>query len=143
MRISNKCRAGIVAVVEIAMNKDSKLVTRKTILKKVTISDSYLESILTKLKIAQILIIQVGPAGGSKLFKPASKISLFEVVYAIEPLTLMNVGIKKLKKSSIDIITNNLIKMESMYLNNVSIQDLIDFETKKISLKAFKSKLIF
>ena len=69
MKISTKSRYGTRAVLEIALNRNERNLTRKQISKNQEIPSSYLENILISLKTNGIIRTIRGPKGGYELAK--------------------------------------------------------------------------
>lgn len=83
VRLSKKVEYALIAVRFIANSKD-KLVTAKEISQKVNISRELIAKLLQKLKAKKILDSSQGINGGYKLKMKADKISLSDVIVAIE-----------------------------------------------------------
>lgn len=84
MKISTKGRYGIRAVVDIAKNSEKEAVSLSSIAKRQNISESYLEQIVIPLKKAEYIEGIRGPKGGYVLSKPADKITVKDLLVALE-----------------------------------------------------------
>lgn len=84
MKVSTKGRYGLRAVLDIAVNGDVEAVALSTIAERQSISISYLEQLIAKLKKAGIVTSTRGAKGGYILAKPASEISVGEILRALE-----------------------------------------------------------
>lgn len=84
MRLSTKCRYGTRAMLELARNYEKGPVKRREIATKQEISPHYLESILTSLKSKNLIKTIRGANGGFTLGEKPEKISMFEIVTALE-----------------------------------------------------------
>jgi Rrf2 family protein len=83
MRISAKCRYGIAALI-ILDTHGNELTSIIKISEELLISKIYLEQVFGKLKHAGIISSVKGAQGGYKLVKPASAITLSQIVYALD-----------------------------------------------------------
>jgi Rrf2 family protein len=83
VRLSKKVEYALIAVKFIASSKD-KLVTAKEISQKLNISRELIAKLLQKLKAKKILDSSQGINGGYKLNMKPDKISLSDVIVAIE-----------------------------------------------------------
>lgn len=84
MKVSTKGRYGLRAVLDIALNADEEAVALSTIAERQSISISYLEQLIAKLRKAGIVTSTRGAKGGYILAKPASEISVGEILRALE-----------------------------------------------------------
>ena len=84
MKLSRSVGYGLVAVGQIAQSSTSDPVLAKTISKEHKIPLDYLLKILQQLVRAGILNGIRGPKGGFKLQRPANKITLLDVVEAVD-----------------------------------------------------------
>ncbi len=72
------------AVAYLAGQKDSRLTASHVIANKRGISERFLLKVLKPLVAARVLISVKGPHGGYRLAKPASEISILDVIEAID-----------------------------------------------------------
>ncbi len=84
MILSTKSRYGARALIEIALHKGERAITRKHICKNQNIPLPYLENILLTLKNSGIIKTIRGPKGGYKLIKESKNITLLEIVSIFE-----------------------------------------------------------
>jgi len=88
MRISRSTGYGLLAAGYIARNQKEGIILSQTISKKYNIPLEYLLKILQQLVRANILRSKRGPRGGFVLSKSASKVTLLEIIEAVDgPLT--------------------------------------------------------
>jgi Rrf2 family protein len=88
MRISRSTGYGLLAAGYIARNEKEGIVLSQTISKQYNIPLEYLLKILQQLVRANILRSKRGPRGGFVLSKPMGKISMLEIIEAVDgPLT--------------------------------------------------------
>ena len=84
MRFSTRSSYGLRAVVDLAKNYGQGTLSLHSIAKKEKISQSYLERLMASLKSAKIIKSARGVKGGYELTRPPSKISVAEVIAALE-----------------------------------------------------------
>ena len=93
MRMSRSTGYGLLAVNYIAKQKKDKIVLSNEISKKYNIPREYLLKIMQELAKADILRSKRGPRGGYSLARPASKISMLDIVEAVEGSMNMSLGL--------------------------------------------------
>lgn len=84
MRISRSTGYALLALGYIARHLDQKIILSQNIAKEYDIPLEYLLKILQQLVRANVLRSKRGPRGGFSLAKPAKKITMLEVVEAVE-----------------------------------------------------------
>ncbi|KSV58635.1 RrF2 family transcriptional regulator [Acetivibrio ethanolgignens] len=84
MKLSTKGRYGLRAVLDLASNSETEAVALSSIAERQSISISYLEQLIAKLKKAGIVESTRGARGGYILAKPAEEISIGEILRALE-----------------------------------------------------------
>lgn len=84
MKLSTKGRYAMVALTDIALQPDDKLVTLGDVSKRQDISLPYLEQLFVKLRRAGLVESVRGPGGGYKLAKPTSEIRVVDVLSAVD-----------------------------------------------------------
>lgn len=84
MRISRSTGYGLLAVGYIAKRPEQKIVLSQSISKEYDIPLEYLLKILQQMVRANILRSKRGPRGGFSLSKPINKITMLEIIEAIE-----------------------------------------------------------
>jgi len=90
VKFSAKGEYGVRAILDIALDQKSGPVQVKEISKRQAIPERFLEQVMASLKKAGLVEAFRGAQGGYILAKSASKISLADVIQALEgPLTLM------------------------------------------------------
>ena len=93
MKLSTKGRYAMVALADLAMASDEKLLSLGEISKRQDISLSYLEQLFVKLRRAGLVESVRGPGGGYRLAKPASQIRVVDVLSAVdETVSAMHTG---------------------------------------------------
>lgn len=84
MKISRSTGYALLAVGYVAQNKNAGTILSQTIAKKYNIPLEYLLKILQQLVRANILHSKRGPHGGFTLARPTKKITMLEIVEAVE-----------------------------------------------------------
>jgi Rrf2 family protein len=88
MRISRSTGYALLAVGYIAQNQDKEVVLSQSISEKYDIPLEYLLKILQQLVRASVLRSKRGPRGGFSLAKPTKKITMLEIIEAVDgPMT--------------------------------------------------------
>lgn len=91
MRLTTKGRFAVTAMMDLAMRGGRAPVTLSSISDRQGISLSYLEQLFGKLRRSKIVDSIRGPGGGYCLARPAGKITIAEIVVAVdEPLDATN-----------------------------------------------------
>ena len=83
MKLTTKGRYAVTAMLDIALYSGRKPVSVQEISARQDISSAYLEQLVRRLKLADLLHSQRGPGGGYVLGKPAETISISEIISAV------------------------------------------------------------
>ena len=93
MKLSTKGRYAMVALVDIALQPEGKLVALSDIAQRQSISLAYLEQLFVKLRRAELVVSVRGPGGGYRLARPATEIRVVDVLSAVdETVDAMHTG---------------------------------------------------
>lgn len=84
MKLSTKGRYAMVALADLALQNDGRLVTLSEIAKRQDLSLPYLEQLFVKLRRADLVESVRGPGGGYKLSKSPSEIRVAEILAAVD-----------------------------------------------------------
>lgn len=84
MKLSTKGRYGLRALIDLALYSEEEPVNIQSIAKRQNISESYLEQLVRKMRTAGLVISVRGAGGGYQLARPASEISVGDVLRALE-----------------------------------------------------------
>lgn len=84
MKLSTKGRYGLRAMIDIADYSETEAVSISNIAERQSISESYLEQLMAKLKKAQLINSIRGSQGGYILAKKAENISVGDILRALE-----------------------------------------------------------
>ena len=135
MRLTTKGRFAVTAMIDVAMRQHSGPVTLAAISRRQNISLSYLEQLFGKLRRHELVDSVRGPGGGYTLARPAGKLTVADIIFAVdEPLDATGCGGKRDCDSGNDgkagkcmthelWVTLNRKMVE--YLDSVSLQDLV------------------
>lgn len=131
MRLTTKGRFAVTAMVDLATRGGRGPVTLAGISERQSISLSYLEQLFGKLRRNGIVDSVRGPGGGYCLARPSAKISIAEIVVAVdEPLDATNCGERGTCHEGEPCITHDLWmglnEKIYEYLAAVSLQQLVD-----------------
>ena len=84
MKLSTKGRYAMVALTDIALQSDAKLVSLGDISERQDISLPYLEQLFVKLRRAELVASVRGPGGGYRLARPAYEIRVVDILSAVD-----------------------------------------------------------
>lgn len=84
MRLSTKGRYGVAAMLQLAMNYDQGTTSLKDIAQRMDYSDAYLEQLFATLKKERLIASTRGPKGGYQLTKEPHRITVGEIIRALE-----------------------------------------------------------
>ena len=139
MRLSTKGQYAVRAMVNLACHTGVKPVTLKDIAVQEGISLSYLEQLFVKLRKGGIVKSVRGPGGGYVLGKPASEISVGEVIFVVEeplnPVACLDddsTPCDRASKCTTQKVWKRLAEKMAEFLNSVTIEDL-SIEAKAIN----------
>lgn len=135
MRLTTKGRFAVTAMVDLTQRGGKGPVTLAAISERQKISLSYLEQLFSKLRKNSVVASVRGPGGGYCLARPASKITIAEIVVAVdEPLDATNCGRQGNCNDGEPCSTHDLwIGLSDKiyeYLQQVSLQQLVDGQKK-------------
>lgn len=84
-RIPERLHLGLMLMTELASNHEAgEALSLRVIAERMSVSDGYLEEISASLRFAKLIRGQTGPRGGYVLAKDPSKITIEEIIRAIE-----------------------------------------------------------
>lgn len=135
MRLTTKGRFAVTAMADLAMCGGHSPVTMAAISERQRISLSYLEQLFGKLRRSKIVESVRGPGGGYYLARPAAKITIAEIIVAVdEPLDATSCGGKGNCHDERQCLTHELWMglNEKIYdyLTSVTLQQLVDSQAK-------------
>ena len=137
MRLTTKGRFAVTAMIDLALNSGDGPVTLAAISERQKISLSYLEQLFGKLRRYSLVDSVRGPGGGYCLARPGSKITVADVVRAVdEQLDATQCGGKENCCDEERCMTHELwttlnAKMYE-YLASVTLADLVAKQLKKL-----------
>lgn len=135
MRLTTKGRFAVTAMVDLAVRGGRGPVTLAGISERQKISLSYLEQLFGKLRKNNVVASVRGPGGGYCLARPANKISIVEIILAVdEPLDATNCGTLGNCQDGQPCLTHDLWfglnEKIHEYLASVNLQQLVDGQAK-------------
>ena len=135
MRLTTKGRFAVTAMVDLAIRGGKGPVTLAGISERQKISLSYLEQLFGKLRRNNVVASVRGPGGGYCLARPASKISIVDIIVAVdEPLDVTNCEAKGTCMDGKPCMTHELWfglnEAIHEYLGKVNLQQLVDGQFK-------------
>lgn len=135
MRLTTKGRFAVTAMVDLAMRGGTSPVTLASISDRQKISLSYLEQLFGKLRRHNIVESVRGPGGGYYLARPSSKISIADIVVAVdESLDATQCGGNGDCHDDKQCITHDLwVGLNEAlyrYMSEVSLQQVVDSQIK-------------
>jgi Rrf2 family iron-sulfur cluster assembly transcriptional regulator len=136
MRLTTKGRFAVTAMVDLAMRGGNGPVTLASISERQKISLSYLEQLFGKLRKHDVVASVRGPGGGYCLSRPANKISISDIIVAVDE-SLDASQCHGLGNCNDDkqCITHDLWmglnSTISSYLNNVTLHQLVNNQIPK------------
>jgi len=128
MKLSTKGRYAVTAMLDLALNANNgNKVTLADISEFQGISLSYLEQLFAKLRQTKLVTGTRGPGGGYRLSRPASEITIAEIIHAVDESTgkekVMKLDERHQKTQQLwQILSNNI----NDYLSQISLGDLIE-----------------
>jgi Rrf2 family protein len=109
--------------------QDSSPIQIKTIADTHGISQRFLVQILLQLKVAGLVVSVRGASGGYHLAKPPDRITLGELVHAIDQPSSVSSALDELTRSlSVDAVVNALREVQTQterLLEDITLEDLI------------------
>ena len=87
MRLSTKSRFAVTALIDVALREDQGPVSLAAISERHQISLSYLEQLFSKLRQHELVESTRGPGGGYSLARSADKISMADIMSAVDAPT--------------------------------------------------------
>lgn len=135
MRLTTKGRFAVTAMVDLASRQTKGPVTLAGIAERQKISLSYLEQLFGKLRRHDLISSVRGPGGGYRLAQDMDKISIADIIIAVdEPLDTTQCGGKQNCRNQDRCLTHdlwmNLNKHMYDYLDSVSLASLVKHEVK-------------
>jgi Rrf2 family iron-sulfur cluster assembly transcriptional regulator len=136
MRLTTKGRFAVTAMLDLALRHQQGPVTLAGIGARQSISLSYLEQLFAKLRRHGLVESVRGPGGGYCLARPTEKVSVAEIVLAVdEPLDATQCGGMENCQEDKRCMTHNLWATLNAklydYLNSVTLQDLMNEQLAK------------
>ena len=130
MKISRAVEYSLLVVGYIAKYGNNDYVTAASIAKKYGIPSGYVATVVTQLVRANILNVRMGPRGGYKLIIPANKISMLDIIEAVDgPLEQIVVSSEKTEHEpfmeNMEIVCKDIIAKAKDKLHKAKISKMI------------------
>lgn len=130
MKLTTKGRYAVTAMLDLALHFDKGAVTLADIARRQGISLSYLEQLFAKLRRSGLVDSVRGPGGGYNLAMPPSKITVAEIIVAInENIDATRCGGEKNCHGDQSCLTHQLWEDLSAqiheFLNGITLADLV------------------
>lgn len=131
MRLTTKGRYAVTAMLDLALHRGEGPIALADIAQRQGISLSYLEQLFSKLRKRSLVSSVRGPGGGYNLARQASTIFVAEVITAVDENvdTTRCAGAHNCQNDGPCLthdLWHNLSERIYDYLNNISLQDLVD-----------------
>lgn len=133
MKISTKGRYGLRSMVDIALNSTGDFIPLKLIAERQNISENYLEQVFSTLRKTDLVKSIRGSQGGYSLSREASKITVGEVLRALEgelSITGDDSNTSTFEKSVEDCINiavwQEVNKSINKVVDSITLEDLVD-----------------
>lgn len=127
MRLSSKGEYGILALADIALHAQNGPLHLHTIAERQGIPKQYLDQLMLSLKKAGIVVSVRGPQGGYRLARPASAVTLLEIVSVlegrVENINFGERGATRLRHVLKD-VWDELIDQSAEVLRNLTLEDI-------------------
>lgn len=150
MRLTTKGRFAVTAMIDLGLRQHSGPVTLSTISQRQNISLSYLEQLFGRLRRHELVESVRGPGGGYLLARVARKITVADIVLAVdEPLDSTHCGGKQncsigrnghSGKCMTHELWSALNRKVIDFLDSVTLQDLVDQERMRQLDEATKAQ---
>lgn len=127
MKLSTKGRYAITAMLDLALNANNgDKVTLADISEFQGISLSYLEQLFARLRQFKLVRGTRGPGGGYRLARPASEITISEIIAAVDENSgkdkMMKIDERHMKTQELwEVLSSNI----NNYLSNITLGDLV------------------
>jgi len=145
MKLTTKGRYAVTAMLDLTLHVNDRATTLADIADRQGISLSYLEQLFSRLRKNGLVSSVRGPGGGYKLSQIPANISVANVIRSVdESLDSTGCGGDKNCKNEKACLTHDLwVELSNSiyeFLNDVSLQDLLDRQDKKKITAALASK---
>lgn len=132
MKLSTKGRYGLKAMIDLAFHYKDSPIPLKVIAKRQQLSESYLEQLIATLRKAGLVNSIRGAQGGYMLSKPPDKITVGEIIHALEgslaPIECVNedskVSCEKVENCVSRIVWIKVRDSTRALLNSISLADI-------------------
>ena len=133
MNVTSKGRYALRVMLDLAQHPEDGFISLKTVAERQDISMKYLEMIVGHLKKAELVESTRGKEGGYRLSRPASDITVAEVLHSTEgsmaAVSCLDAGENRCERAAQCLTLPMWKKLDAVmdnYLSGVSVQDLLD-----------------
>ena len=140
MRLSTKSRFAVTAMIDVALREDHGPVSLAAISERHQISLSYLEQLFSKLRQAGLVESTRGPGGGYSLGRSAERISMADVMTAVDAPTAEEMANEKDSWMSSD-LWSSLNQQMLSHLQSINLRQLVaEQRAKGVALEPAPAK---
>jgi Rrf2 family protein len=130
MKIGRSTGYALLAITYIAQNKDKKTILSQDISRDYDIPLEYLLKILQQLVKASLLHSKRGPSGGFSLARPPEKITVLQIIEAVEgpmtnPLSLTELAPNSKIGTKVDKFFDKAVKQLKVFYGQTTLSNLI------------------
>lgn len=138
MRLTTKGHVAVRAMVDLATGAGDKPVTLLGVSRRQAISLSYLEQLFSNLRRHSIVASVRGPGGGYYLARPASTITVIDIILAVDPPLEASSrqgrsDVRRGHPCSTDALWRGLTEVLHAYLSAVNLQQLVDQNLREMA----------
>jgi len=133
MRLTGKGRYAVTAMLELAVHGEDKAVSLAAISEKHEISLSYLEQLFAALRKKKLVKGLRGPGGGYFLAKATDKITVGDIICAVDEWVATNLCKKKKNKAKKEItqeLWDNVSRDIFDFVSNITLADILKKQKK-------------
>lgn len=135
MKLSTKGRYAVMAMMELALHDKEGLLPLADLGLAQDISISYLEQLFAKLRAADLVSGVRGPRGGYRLARPATQISLAEIVKAVDekadPFRVLVPTRLDSRRQVINALWQDVSRQIYHFLDDISLADTVSGASEK------------
>ncbi|SFN22859.1 Rrf2 family transcriptional regulator [Variovorax sp. OV329] len=132
MRLSTRARQAVIALIDVALHQNEGPVALAGISRRRNVSVSYLEQMFTELRRAGLVESTRGPGGGYEISRDPARITVADIVRAVDHAELKPVGRQREREASGEQqcltpeLWTALNRHVIEYLESVSLKMLVD-----------------
>ena len=141
MKLSTKLIYGLQFLLNLTEKNEKEFIQIKEVVRKESISEKYLENIVSQLKSSGLLIVKRGAQGGYKLSRSQDKITLKEIFQILEGLELMPEGVGNGDNASLNmtVVSSMVSNFEGLLIEKLEQMTLKELQDSKIELMNYSN----